>query len=81
MRNISPDLVNSRADLVQYVQQLSNIVKSESCENNSTAAYLEAFSAWTEDMDSFFLLHSKNIDEVSKWSLIAHMVTAALHYE
>lgn len=79
--NLPPDSVASRADLVAYAYQLSSKAKADNCENQTTHRYLESFSAWTNDMDGFFLNREQRIDEVPVWSLIAHMLTAALYYE
>ena len=79
--NLTPDSVASRADLVAYAYQLSSQAGAANCENQTTNRYLEALSAWANDMDGFFLNRGQRLDEVPVWNLLAHMLTAALYYE
>ncbi|WP_030607978.1 DUF7660 family protein [Streptomyces sclerotialus] len=48
--------VRKRADLVSYVRRLSQEAETASggWENQSLDHYLEALSAWTNDMDGYF---------------------------
>jgi hypothetical protein len=49
--------VRTRADLVTYIRQLSQeaLATSSDWENQTLDRYLEALSAWANDMDGYFI--------------------------
>ncbi|MGX5181441.1 DUF7660 family protein [Streptomyces avermitilis] len=75
--------VRSRADLVSYIKQLAQEAQapSSSWENQSLDRYLEALSAWTDDMDGYFINRGEPVPDRPDWSLIAGMLRAACFYE
>ncbi|MEU5771495.1 hypothetical protein ABZ782_36905 [Streptomyces asoensis] len=75
--------VRTRADLVSYIRQLSQEaqVPSSGWENQSLDCYLEALSAWTNDMDGYFGNRGEPVPDGPDWSLIASMLRAACFYE
>ncbi|MFE3122934.1 hypothetical protein ACFXHD_05890 [Streptomyces hydrogenans] len=75
--------VRTRADLVAYIQQLSQeaLNPANGWENRSLDRYLEALGAWTADMDGYFLSRGGRTPEQPDWSLIADMLRAACFYK
>ncbi len=75
--------VRTRADLVSYVRQLSQEAEAPASgwENQSLHGYLEALSAWTNDMDGYFINRGEPVPDQPQWSLIADMLRAACFYE
>lgn len=81
MTNLDPDAVHTRADLIAFVQALARSCAESEIENPTTPAYLGAVAAWTEDMDGFFENTGRPVPTTPSWSLIAHILLAATHYE
>ncbi|MCX4870529.1 MULTISPECIES: hypothetical protein [unclassified Streptomyces] len=75
--------VTTRADLVSCIRQLGQEAQAPSrgWENRSLDRYLEALSAWTNDMDSYFINRGEPVPESPDWGLIAVMLRAACFYE
>ncbi|MGW8768673.1 DUF7660 family protein [Streptomyces sp. NPDC055815] len=75
--------VRTRADLVAYIKQLSQEaeVQTNGWENQSLDRYLEALSAWTNDMDGYFINCGEPAPDRPDWGLIADMLRAACFYE
>ncbi|MEU6393923.1 hypothetical protein [Streptomyces sp. NPDC046939] len=68
---------------MSYVRRLSQEAETASgdWENQSLDHYLEALSAWTDDMDGYFRNRGEPIPDRPDWSLIASMLRAACFYE
>ncbi|MEV8454205.1 hypothetical protein AB0467_18795 [Streptomyces sp. NPDC052095] len=75
--------VRTRADLVSYARQLGQEAgaASNGWENQTLERYLEALSAWTDDMDGYFANRGKPVPDQPDWSVIADMLRAACFYE
>lgn len=75
--------VRTRADLVSYIRKLSQEAEATSnhWENQTLDRYLEALSAWTNDMGGYFNNRGEPIPDHPSWSLIADMLRAACFYE
>lgn len=75
--------VKTRADLVSYIRKLSQEAEATSngWENQTLDRYLEALSAWTNDMDAWFINRGEPVPDQPAWSLIADMLRAACFYE
>ena len=80
---MSPDDVKTRDDLVAFAQNLSREYgrRGQDWENADLGRYLEAFGAWTNDMDGWFLNRGEQAPAEPSWSLIASMLLAATEYE
>ncbi|MCA6113802.1 hypothetical protein J6524_02495 [Bradyrhizobium sp. WSM 1738] len=78
---LNPDAVQSRADLILFVQALSKFCATSEIDNPATPDYLEAVAAWTEDMDGFFANSGRQVPSSPTWSLFAHILLAATRYE
>lgn len=75
--------VRTRADLVSYIRQLSQEAGDpfSRWENPSLDRYLDALSAWTNDMDGYFTSRGEPVPDRPDWSLVAAMLRAACSYE
>lgn len=80
---VEPEDVRSRADLAKFILQLRDDLVSnpDSWENPDLERYLEALGAWTADMDGWFANRGDNEPAQPSWSLVAHMLYAAVIYE
>jgi hypothetical protein len=72
----------SREDFVRVVRVLSQAAQNGDAAlmNLDVARYLEAVSAWTNDMPGWFANEGQPLPEPS-WSLFATILEAALTYE
>jgi predicted metal-binding protein len=75
--------VQTRADLVRYLAELSESVRVGELrvENASAADLLEAASAWVDAMDGYFINRNEPIPQSPDWALVASIFSAALVYE
>ncbi|WP_204015682.1 DUF7660 family protein [Sphaerimonospora thailandensis] len=75
--------VRARGDLVQFIQGLRLNLRedSSSWENVSLDGYLEAMSAWLEDLEGLMNNKGHPVPENPSWALIAEMLQAAAVYE
>lgn len=75
--------VRSRADLVTFVERLSQEAAAGPAdwENPTVERYLEALSAWIDGMDGYFRNRGEPVPEQPTWGLIAGMLRAACFYE
>ena len=75
--------VTDRASLVAFVNELSLALRAapQSSENPTVERYLEALSAWIDDMDGYFLNRGKPVPSEPTWALVAAMLDAARVYE
>jgi hypothetical protein len=81
--SVDASAVESRADLVRFLAELSAGVRAggTNVENESAAALLEAASAWVDDYDGYFVNRGEPIPESPDWKLIATIFAASLVYE
>jgi hypothetical protein len=79
---MNPAEVESRADLVRFLAELSKDVESGmEVENDSADRLLEAASAWINDYDGYFMNRGEPVPESPDWKLIALIFAASLVYE
>lgn len=83
---ISPEQAKSiktKEDLVNFIKLLVRDLKDDpdSWENSRLDRYLDALSAWTEDMEGFFANVGEPFPETPNWRLIGIMLLAAKRYE
>jgi hypothetical protein len=74
--------VRSREDFVRFARELSEAVRSgdAASTNLELPRYLEAISAWTNDMPGYFANERQPVPAPS-WTLFAMMLEAAVTYE
>jgi hypothetical protein len=79
---MSPADVHSREEFVRFVRDLSQSAQKgdPATTNRELARYLEAVSAWTNDMPGFFANEKQPVPDAS-WALFAMIIDAALTYE
>jgi hypothetical protein len=75
--------VATRSDLAEFLRELERLVEREpySIENITLASFLEAASAWVDDMDGWFMNQNKPVPDQPSWSLVAQIFNTALIYE
>lgn len=76
--------VNSRADLVSFLERLSGYYKDnpEQLENDRTEAFLEALSGFLDDIEGYYQNAERSVDaEFISWQMIAEALSAATIYE
>lgn len=75
--------VSTRDELVAFAKSLAADFREnpDAWENTTVDAYLEAFAAWVEDMDGFYLNQGESIPESPSWRVVADMLMAAKMYE
>ena len=75
--------VHTQADLSRFVGALHDdlLGNSGAWENSDLASFLEAMSAWIEDMDGYFLNQGQHFDETVSWNSVALILLAARSYE
>lgn len=75
--------IKTRADLAIFIKALALDFANNpsSWENKHIDEFLEALSAWTEDMDGFYLNKGKPIPNEANWKMIGQMLLAAKYYE
>jgi hypothetical protein len=77
------EAVNSREELVSYIQRISAaIAGGKEVENATLDRFLEALSRWIEDCPGFFRNTGYELPgDASSWPFVAHALSAALIYE
>lgn len=77
------EAVSSRKELAEFINALRIDFNSNagSWENASLGEFLEALSAWVEDMDGYYLNNKLPVLEKPAWKTIAEMLLAAKVYE
>lgn len=75
--------IESREDLAAFVEHLKLDHKTNpgGWENGDLASFLEALSAWTEDMPGYFANRGEDMTAVPAWRLLGMMLLAARSYE
>lgn len=76
------DQINTRQDLAIFVAEVAKQLRDrpEEWPNNDLNSFLEAFSAWIEDMDGYYQNRGEVMPEQPSWRTIGHMIAAALVY-
>ncbi len=75
--------VRSRQDLAAFIRSMRTelLERSVTWENDDLPSFLEALSAWTDDMDGYYANRGKPVPEQPSWNTFAEMLTAARVYE
>jgi hypothetical protein len=75
--------VTTRDELVQFIRamHLESEADPECWDNNRLTIFLEALSAWTDDMDGYFKNTGQSAPDGPSWGLFAQMLMAATVYE
>lgn len=85
MRTLSQqaDEVRSSEDLAAFVRRLAEDLRTnpEKWENDKLGSFLEAMSAWIEDMDGYFQNRGEPVPTQPDWKLFARFLSAARFYE
>lgn len=77
------EMVASKRDFVKFLTDLRRnlIAHPEEWGNNTLERFLEALSAWTEDMDGYYENHHLPVPAVPSWKVLAEMFLASKYYE
>lgn len=77
------EAVASRADFSNFINALRLDLKHNPADwtNASLKDFLEALSAWVEDMDGYYQNNNLPIPEQPRWQTVAEMLLAAKYYE
>jgi hypothetical protein len=78
---MEPENVSSREDLAAFIRVLAAEAPNSGWENDDLGRYLEALSAWVDDMHGWFLNRGETPPEQPDWRLVAWMLRAATIYE
>lgn len=83
MAVMTADKVRTREDFVAFTRQLAEFVPSleEGTSNTDLERYLGALSAWTNDMETYFVNKGEAVPDQPSWSLFARILQAAVIYE
>ncbi len=75
--------IESRQDLISFMQALLRDLRENPEEwwNPTLEGYLEAFAAWVDDMDGYYLSRSEPIPEQPTWKVIGDILMGARVYE
>ncbi|MBM7117747.1 DUF7660 family protein [Archangium primigenium] len=83
MRPVDPRDVQSREDLARFVRGLAQALEQhpEAWENATLPRFLEAMSAWIEDMDGYYQNQGAAVPTRPEWRTFAEILSAARVYE
>lgn len=83
MTTLDPRGVRSREDLAQFVRGLAEDLRQrpEAWENADLGPFLEAMSAWIEDMDGYYRNRGEAVPVQPQWSTLAEVLAAVRVYE
>ena len=83
MNTSDPRAVRSREDLAEFVRRLAHDLKQrpEEWENVDLGDFLEAMSAWVDDMDGFYKNRGEAVPTQPDWMTFAEILEAARIYE
>jgi hypothetical protein len=75
--------VTNRQEFVEFLKGLENDLRTNPSEWGHTdlKGFLNAFGAWVEDMDGYFLNRGTTPPKNPDWTLMAQMFAAAKVYE
>ncbi len=81
--DIEVNRVSSREEFVGFVRSLLTDLfnNKHEWENDNLADYLEALSAWVEDMDGYYSNQNMSFPENINWNIMARIFHAAKYYE
>ena len=77
------DSVGSRDQFVDFLVALRKdvVTHPEEWQNKTLDEYLEALSAWVQDMDGYYRNNNRPVPASPDWKNVAEMMLAAKHYE
>jgi hypothetical protein len=83
MTTIETRGVHSRADLARFVRALAQDLKEgpEPWQNAELGPFLEAMSAWIDDMDGYYQNKGESVPIRPEWRTLAEILAAARVYE
>lgn len=83
MNTDKPREVRSRQDLAEFVRRLRDDLKNhpEEWENRDLDRFLEAMSAWVDDMEGYFANQGEPVPSRPEWHTLAEILVAAKRYE
>lgn len=75
--------VQTREDFVAFLEALRGELAADpgAWNNRDLPSYLEAMSAWTQDMDGYYASTGKELSNLSPWRVLADIMMAARIYE
>lgn len=77
---MQPESVTTRADFALYIGEIAKNRKN--WENNDLASFLEAFEAYVNDVDGYYLNQKIEIDaNQPSWRVFADILRGATMYE
>jgi hypothetical protein len=83
MTTVDTGRVHSREDLAQFVRALAKELRErpEAWQNPDLDSFLEAMSAWIEDMDGYYRNRGESVPSRPEWRTLAEILAAARVYE
>lgn len=83
MSTNNPREVRTRKDLAEFVRRLADHLKQhpEEWENIELGNFLEAMSAWVDDMDGCYKNRGEAVPIRPEWRTLAEILAAARVYE
>jgi len=81
--NKQVDGIESRQDLVEFIEALRNdlVQRSNEWENPTLERFLGALAAWTADLDGYFQNRGEQVPSEPSWRLVGNLLYAAKIYE
>ena len=81
--NAKADAVSSRDQFVDFLNALRQDAAThpEEWQNKTLDEYLEALSAWVQDMDGYYKNNNRPVPTSPGWKNLAEMMLAAKYYE
>lgn len=76
-------MVTSRDEFVQFAKALRGDLSlhPEEWQNRTLDDFLEALSAWVQDMDGYYINNQLPEPKSLDWKILAEMMLAAKYYE
>lgn len=80
---MNPSDVRTREDLARFIRELVADLehRPDEWENGDLPSYLEAASAWIDDMSGYYKNRGLTVPEQPDWSTLAEIFAAAKIYE
>jgi hypothetical protein len=77
------EAVTTREELAAFVALLAREAQQtpKDWENTDLPSFLEALSAWINDMDGYFINRGEQVPAQPSWRTLAQMLSAATVYE
>ena len=75
--------ISSREDLVRFIDEMRSTYKRNGggWNNKDLPSYLEAMSAWVDDMDGYFENINETLPDEPTWKMFAQILAASIVYE